>query len=166
MRVLLMLMTHLKKDYIFRREDTCQWWGQGDWAMFTQCCLGEDPLISGFEMRSPVQVSPHVDSGSSKSLTWGLPWGRSGWESACQCRGHGFEPWSRKIPHAAEQLLSLYSKARELQLLSPCAATTEARAPRACAPQQEKPPQWEAHAPQRRPNAAKKKKKKSLTWYS
>ena len=36
------------------------------------------------------------------------------------------------------------------QLLSPCATTTEARMPRACAPQQEKPPQWEARAPQRR----------------
>ena len=35
--------------------------------------------------------------------TSGLPWWRSGWESACQCRGHGFEPWSGKIPHAAEQ---------------------------------------------------------------
>ena len=34
----------------------------------------------------------------------GLPWWRSGWESACQCRGHGFEPWSGKIPHAAERL--------------------------------------------------------------
>ena len=34
----------------------------------------------------------------------GLPWWRSGWESACQCSGHGFEPWSGKIPHAAEQL--------------------------------------------------------------
>ena len=43
---------------------------------------------------------------------WGLPWWRSGWESACQCRGHGFVPWSGKIPHAAEQL-------------SPCATTTE-----------------------------------------
>ena len=42
----------------------------------------------------------------------GLPWWRSGWESACQCRGHGFEPRSGKIPHAAEQL-------------SPCATTTE-----------------------------------------
>ena len=38
-----------------------------------------------------------------KSLC-GLPWWRSGWESACQCRGHRFEPWSVKIPHAAEQL--------------------------------------------------------------
>ena len=67
----------------------------------------------------------------------GLPWWFSDLESACQCRGHGFEPWSRKIPHAAEQL-------------SPCATTTEACAPRARAPQQEKPPQWEARAPQRR----------------
>ena len=43
---------------------------------------------------------------------WGLPWWRSGWESACQCRTHGFETWSGKIPHAAEQL-------------SPCATATE-----------------------------------------
>ena len=34
----------------------------------------------------------------------GLPWWRSGWESACQRRGHGFEPWSGKTPHAAERL--------------------------------------------------------------
>ena len=60
-------------------------------------------------------------------------------------QGHGFEPWSRKIPHAVEQLtpapqiLSLCSRAREPQLLSPCATTTEACTPRARAPQQEKP---------------------------
>ena len=41
---------------------------------------------------------------SSKNMLIGLPWWHSGWESACQCRGHGFEPWSGKIPHAAEQL--------------------------------------------------------------
>ena len=41
-------------------------------------------------------------------------------------------------------------EARKLQLLSPCATTTEARAPRARAAQQEKPPQWEARAPQGR----------------
>ena len=40
--------------------------------------------------------------------------------------------------------------AHVLQLLSPRAATTEARVPRARAPQQEKPPQWEARAPQGR----------------
>ena len=32
-----------------------------------------------------------------------------------------------------------------------------ARTPRAHGLQQEKPPQWEAHAPQQRPNAAKNK---------
>ena len=34
----------------------------------------------------------------------GLPWWRSGWESACRCRGRGFEPWSGKIPRAVERL--------------------------------------------------------------
>ena len=34
----------------------------------------------------------------------GLPRWRSGWESACQCRGRRFVPWSGKIPHAAERL--------------------------------------------------------------
>ena len=48
------------------------------------------------------------------------------------------------------QLLSLCSRAREPQLMSPRDTTTEACAPRAGAPQQEKPPQWEARAPQRR----------------
>ena len=43
---------------------------------------------------------------------FGLPWWCSDWESACQCRGHGFEPCSGKIPHAVEQL-------------SPWATTTE-----------------------------------------
>ena len=41
----------------------------------------------------------------------------------------------------APQLLSLRSRAHEPQLLSPRATTAEAHAPRACAPQQEKPPQ-------------------------
>ena len=34
----------------------------------------------------------------------GLPWWRSGWESACQCGGRGFGPWSGRIPHATERL--------------------------------------------------------------
>ena len=33
-----------------------------------------------------------------------LPRWCTGWESACQWRGHRFTPWSRKIPHAMEQL--------------------------------------------------------------
>ena len=50
-------------------------------------------------MNSHIKKNQHF-----KNLSLGLPWWRSGWESACQCRGHGFEPWSGEIPHAAEQL--------------------------------------------------------------
>ena len=58
--------------------------------------------------------------------------------------------WAR-----APQLLSLRSRAREPQLLSLSATTTEAHMPRAHALQQEKPPQWEAHALQRRVASAR-----------
>ena len=34
----------------------------------------------------------------------GPPWWSSGKESTCQCREHGFNPWSGKIKRAAEQL--------------------------------------------------------------
>ena len=63
--------------------------------------------------------------------SFGVQWLRI----ACQCRGHQFDPWSRKIPHALGQL-------------SPCAITPQVHMPRACSRQQEKPPQWEARAPQ------------------
>ena len=53
--------------------------------------------------------------------------------------GRSHMPWSNEA--RAPQLLSLCSRAREPQQLSPRATTTEARMPRACAPQQEKPPQ-------------------------
>ena len=63
------------------------------------------------------------------------------WLRFCQpCRGHGFEPWSRKIPHAMDQL-SPCASTTEPALCSPRATTTEAHAPRARAPEQEKPPQ-------------------------
>ena len=52
-------------------------------------------------------ASPAQDS------TEGPPWWSSSLESTCQCRGHGFQPWSRKILHAKEQL-------------SPCTTATEA----------------------------------------
>ena len=57
-----------------------------------------------------------------------------GWESTCWCKGNGFCPWSRKIPHAVGQP-------------SPYATTTEPTHCRTRAPQQEKPRQWKAHAP-------------------
>ena len=59
------------------------------------------------------------------------------------------EPTSHNYWACMPQRLSLRSRAHEPQLLSLRATTTEAHVPRAQAPQ-EKPPQWEARAPQRR----------------
>ena len=95
----------------------------------------------------------------------GLPWWLTGKESACQCRGHGFGPCSRKIPHAAEQL-SPWNTTTE----SAC-CKTEACVPRACALQREAvamrslcttsspcSKQLEkSHAKQQRPSTAKNK---------
>ena len=61
----------------------------------------------------------------------------------------GLSPGLGKIPHATEQWSSC-ATTTEPVLQSPRVTTTEAREPRAHAPQQEKPPQWEARAPQRR----------------
>ena len=38
---------------------------------------------------------------------YGLPWWLSGKESACQCRRHEFNPWSRKIPWRRKWQLTL-----------------------------------------------------------
>ena len=99
------------------------------------------------------EIAPwlHVSLGTVGNR--GLPRWYSGWESSCQCRGHGFNPLSGKISHTSEQLspwqvLSPHSRAWELQPLSPCAETTEAPTLKAHALQQEKPPQREALAPQ------------------
>ena len=55
--------------------------------------------------------------------------------------GPGRSHMPRSNQAHAPQLLSLHSRAREPQLLSPRAATTEAHVPRARAPQQETAPQ-------------------------
>ena len=80
-----------------------------------------------------------------RKLNTGLPWWASDWESACQCRGHGFNPWSRKSPHSVEQL-SPCATTTEPALYSPQATPTKTHMPRAHALQQEKPTQWEAPA--------------------
>ena len=56
--------------------------------------------------------------------TLGLPWWLIGKESVCQCRRHGFYPWSKKIPYAVEQL-SLYTTATETVLWSLGATAAE-----------------------------------------
>ena len=83
-----------------------------------------------------------------------LPRWSSGWESTCQCRGHGFNPWSGRIPHATRQP-------------SPCtttmslhAVTTDARAPKAVLWNKRRPHLLQlekACTPQWRPGLAKSK---------
>ena len=60
-----------------------------------------------------VQLCPHHSFQRLPFLHWiafthllkvscpGLLWWYSEWESACQCRGHRFDPWSGKIPEKA-----------------------------------------------------------------
>ena len=60
--------------------------------------------------------------------------------------GPGRSHMPRSNEALAPQLRSPCSRACEPQLLSPRATTTETRTPRARAPHQEKPPQWEARA--------------------
>ena len=61
-----------------------------------------------------------------KSMFAGLPWWFTGLESTCQCKGHRFEPLSRRIYHILQS-----NHAQVLQLLKPVlwrlqATTTEA----------------------------------------
>ena len=65
---------------------------------------------------SPSDYYKHKDGG--------LPWWLSGRESAYQCRRRGFDPRSRKTPHAEEQL-SLCAKTAEAVLLSLGTPTAE-----------------------------------------
>ena len=98
----------------------------------------------------------------------GLPWWRSGSESACQCREHGFQPWSGKIPHAAERQSPWATTTEPTRhnylgscAWSLCSATREAtamRGPCTAARSGPRSSQLEkARTQRRRPNTAKNK---------
>ena len=82
-------------------------------------------------------VKTGITCRSFKKVMWELCWWSS-WLRICLpvLRGHGFHPWSRKLPHAAERL-SLCAPVTELphcNYWNPCAhslcsAPREARAP-------------------------------------
>ena len=65
-----------------------------------------------------------------RSAELGFPGGTVVKDPPANAGEHGFEPWSGKIPHAAERL-SPCATTTEPALYSPRATTTEARAPRA-----------------------------------
>ena len=83
------------------------------------------------------------EAAASQSTCWGLPWRLRDKANARDTssipdpgRSHVPRGNSARGPH----LPSLRSRVREPQLLSPCAAATEAPSPRARTPQQQKPP--------------------------
>ena len=87
------------------------------WVSLHTPNAGDLGLIPGRGTRSSMQQLRPGEAKINKltkkiNKIFGLPWWRSGWESTCQCRGHGFEPWPGRIPYAAEQL-------------GPCATTAE-----------------------------------------
>ena len=73
----------------------------------------------------------HENSGT------GLPWWRSVWESACQCRGHGF-------------VAPVWEDPKCCRAARPVSHNYWACTSGACAPQWERPRQWEARAPRSR----------------
>ena len=90
-------------------------WGQGCMSGFSHWS-GVGPSSVSKQLLPAVTQglpwSPHLSKHPHKFTIWGLPWWFSGKESACQCRRHGFNPRSGRIPHASEQV-------------SPHATTTE-----------------------------------------
>ena len=79
----------------------------------------------------------------------GIPWWLSSEEYVCQCRRHGFDPWSDKIPPGYGATKSVYQNYWACAL-KPGICNYWRPLPRACTPRQEKPQQWEAHTSQRR----------------
>ena len=71
------------------------------------------------------------------SLEGGFP-GGTVVKNPLPIQGTQVQAWPGKISHVMEQL-SPCATTTETTLYSPLATTTEAHAPRACAPQQEKP---------------------------
>ena len=80
-------------------------WVKKMWYIYTMeyySAIKRDKTGSFVEMW--MDLESVIQSEVREKLMSGLPWWHSGWESACQCGGHGFGPWSGKIPHAVEQL--------------------------------------------------------------
>ena len=88
-----------------------------------------DMRVSGQGLGREPGESAHLggSKNANKNGHVGLPWWYNGWQPACQCRGHGFDPWSWWIPRALQQL-SLCTTITEPALQSPRAAITEAHA--------------------------------------
>ena len=112
--------------------------------------------LSGRKGTSLVAQSLGIHLPVQGTRVWSLVWEDPTCCGATKPMCHNYWAWALEPAshnywaHVPQLLKPAHSRAWVPQLLSPYATTTEARVPRACAPQQEKPLQWEARAPQRR----------------
>ena len=106
----------------------------------TSCSSISLPLL-----RPPCSLWHNNTEIKSINNTTVFPWRLGGEESACQCRRHALDPWSRKIPHAPEQL-SLCTTAIEPVPWSWRATLLKPECAKDSVLQQEKSWQWEACA--------------------
>ena len=109
-----------KNAVISAREDLAQIWFPSCWDFKSELPQrnhfkrnNEDFLAAEWlQLLLPMQWIPvwslvrelrsHMLCSQKKKL--GSSWWRSGKEFSCQCRRHGFNPWSERIPDAVEQL--------------------------------------------------------------
>ena len=134
-------ITSIAQNFQFNRSMSCQLCSHtGHYFLHLLVTLALSVLGNSTHLEPPSLHLSTTYTGHRHTMlpdinNWnlGLPWWVSGKESACQCRGNRFDPWLRKMPHVTEQvlwhvpqLLSLCSRAREPELLSPCATTTAA----------------------------------------
>ena len=93
-------------EVLLRKPDWAQWllWTSSYIYIWYTWLINQNMFFSLFS-------STETDK---KSDSLGLPWWLSGKESTWQCRRHGFDPRSGRIPHTEEQL-------------SPCTTAPEPR---------------------------------------
>lgn len=72
---------------------------------------------TGHAGKLELQISDRQFFRVRMSHAW-TPWWCSGFLTTCQCRGHSFDPWSRKTSHAVGQR-SLCTAAPEARALGP-----------------------------------------------
>ena len=115
---------------------------RGAWWAIVHRVTKSQTWLSNYTQRIITEKIIFMHNGIIERLL-GLPWWLSGKEFACQCRRHGFNLWSGKIPHAEGQLSPCATNIEPV-FQSWGASTTEPTFSRSHATQ-EKPLKWKAH---------------------
>ena len=138
----------------FPWSEICIVWNSYTYTSFPSLVLAWDIFLHSFTFHLSLYIFEVGCLGFPGGAVVKNPPANAGDTGLSPGPGRSHMPQSNKT-HAPQQL-SLHSRTQKPQLLSPCATTTEACAPRAHALLQEKPLQWEACAPQWRAAPARR----------